>query len=140
MKVLVISSSFRKKGNTDILADQFAKGAEENGNEVEVIRLRDYPLNFCMGCYACVKLGRCIQKDGFNDLFPKMMAADAICFSAPTYFYSIDGRMKTLFDRCVTIYGKMKNKDFYYMTASQEFRKENIESVFTAVPRFCPLL
>lgn len=55
-KVLVITSSFRKNGNTDILADQFAKGARENGNDVEAIHLRDHKLNFCMGCYACVKL------------------------------------------------------------------------------------
>lgn len=135
-KVLVITSSFRKHGNTDILAEQFAKGAQEKGNDVEVIYLRDYTLNFCMGCYACVKLGKCIQKDDFNDIFPKMMEADVICFSSPTYFYSIDGRMKTLFDRCVTIYGKMKDKDFYYLTASQAFEKQDIESVFTAFHGF----
>lgn len=135
-KVLVITSSFRKNGNTDILADQFARGARENGNDVEVIHLRDYKLNYCMGCWACVKLGRCIQKDDFNALFPKLMEADAICFAAPTYFYNVDGRMKTFFDRCVTIYGRMTDKDFYYLTASQSYSKADIESVFTAFHGF----
>ena len=133
---MVITSSSRKNGNTDILADQFAKGARENGNEVEVIHLRDYKLNYCLGCWACVKLGHCIQKDDFNALFPKMMEADAICFAAPTYFYSIDGRMKTFFDRCVTIYGRMRDKDFYYLTASQSNSKADIESVFTTFHGF----
>lgn len=91
-KVLIITSSFRRNGNTDILADQFAKGARENGNDVEIIHLRDYNINYCMGCGACVKLGRCIQKDDFNSLFPKMMETDVICFAAPTYFYNVDGR------------------------------------------------
>lgn len=135
-KVLVITSSFRKNGNTDILASQFADGALKNGHEVEMVHLRDLKLNFCMGCYACVKLERCIQKDDYNTLFPKMMDADAICFAAPTYFYSVDGRMKTLFDRCVTIYGKLKDKDFYYITASQDYERENIESVFTTFHGF----
>lgn len=136
-KVLVITSSFRKNGNTDILADQFAKGAGENGNDVEVIHLRDYKINYCMGCMACVELGRCVQKnDDFNSIFPKLMEADSICFAAPTYFYNIDGRMKTFFDRCVTIYGRMRDKDFYYLTASQSYSKTDIDSVFTAFHSF----
>lgn len=135
-KVLVIASSSRKNGNTDILAHQFAKGAEEQGNEVETVFLRDYDISFCLGCWACKKIGKCVQKDDFNLLWPKMMEADVVCFSAPTYFYSVDGRMKTFFDRCVTIYGKLAHKDFYYLTASHSSSRSDIESVFTAFHGF----
>lgn len=44
-KVLIIAGSPRKNGNSDLLARQFAKGAEENGNEVEIVYLRDNKLN-----------------------------------------------------------------------------------------------
>lgn len=135
-KVLIITSSTRKNGNSDILAQQFAKGAEDSNNSVEIIHLRNYKIDFCLGCWACTKLNKCIQKDDFNDLWPKMMDADVICFSAPTYFYSIDGRMKTFFDRCVTIYGKMSNKDFYYLTSAQTDYNEDIESVFVTFHGF----
>lgn len=47
-----------------------------------------------------------------------------------TYFYSIDGRMKTFLDRIITTYGKMRNKDFYYITTSQDSNRQSLESVF----------
>ena len=58
-KVLVISSSLRNKSNSEILARQAAKGAEDAGHEVEFITLKDKTLNFCKGCLACQKTMRC---------------------------------------------------------------------------------
>lgn len=136
-KVLLIASSSRKNGNTDLLAQQFAKGAEESGNKVEMLYLRDYKFGYCLGCWVCSNNGGdCVQKDDINHLYPKLLEADVIVFAAPTYFYSIDGRMKTFFDRMVTIYGRMHDKDFYYITASQSNSREDIESVFTAFHGF----
>ena len=52
-KVLIISASPRKNGNSDLLCDEFAKGAIEAGHEVEKIRLAEKKVGFCTGCYAC---------------------------------------------------------------------------------------
>ena len=52
-KILVISASPRKGGNSDLLCDQFAKGAREAGHEVEKIRLAEKKVGYCTGCYAC---------------------------------------------------------------------------------------
>ena len=58
--VLIISTSPRKGGNSDTLAEEFAKGAREAGNQVEKIELYDKTIGFCKGCLACQKTLRCV--------------------------------------------------------------------------------
>ena len=53
-KVLILSSTPRKNGNSEMLAEAFAKGAAENGNQVEMVYLRDKSYSFCKGCMACL--------------------------------------------------------------------------------------
>ena len=63
-KVLIISSSPRKGGNSDLLCDGFEKGALEAGNEVEKIFLKDKTVHPCTGCSVCSMYGKpCPQKD-----------------------------------------------------------------------------
>ena len=63
-KVLIVSASPRKGGNSDLLCDQFLQGAKEAGNEAEKIFLRDKKINYCMGCGACQSNGgKCVQMD-----------------------------------------------------------------------------
>ena len=54
--ILIISASGRKGGNSDLLCDQFAKGAAEAGHAVEKVRLAEKNVGFCTGCYACQKM------------------------------------------------------------------------------------
>ena len=54
MNILILSGSPRKGGNTDLLAEAFAKGAAEHHN-VEIVSVRDYKVNPCLGCNACLK-------------------------------------------------------------------------------------
>lgn len=60
-KVLIISSSPRKGGNSETLATAFAKGAREAGNQVETVYLREKQVGLCKGCLACLKLGHCVS-------------------------------------------------------------------------------
>ena len=62
-KILILSASPRKNGNSDLLCRQFKKGAEESGHEVEQIYLYDKKIGFCRACYACFKTGRCVMQD-----------------------------------------------------------------------------
>lgn len=63
-KVLIISSSPRRHGNSDTLCDEFKKGAEESGNAVEKLFLADKKVGYCRGCETCSSLGNpCPQKD-----------------------------------------------------------------------------
>ena len=126
-KVLVISGSPRKGGNSDTLCDQFIKGANEAENDVEKIFIRDKKINFCTGCYACKKDGNCIQKDDMAEILGEIMMADVVLMATPVYFYTMDGQMKTLIDRTVPLYSRMKNKDMYFIAAAAESSKSALE-------------
>lgn len=119
-KVLIISSSPRKGGNTDMLCDRFADGAREAGNDVEKIRLSDCSISFCRGCETCIKSGKCVIKDDAPDIAQRMTDADVIVLSSPVYFYTIDAQMKALIDRTVPFYQRMTGKSFYYIVAAAD--------------------
>ena len=84
-RVIVISTSLRHGSNSDMLADKFVEGALSAGNEVEKISLAGKEIQFCKGCFACQKLGRCVIKDDVNDIMAKVLEADVICWATPTF-------------------------------------------------------
>ena len=91
-KVLIISGSPRKGGNSDLLCDEFMRGALESGNEVEKIRVAEKKISFCSACYYCRQSGGvCAKKDDMADILQKVIDADVIVLASPVYFYSIDG-------------------------------------------------
>lgn len=93
--VLIVSSSPRKNGNSETLADAFAKGAREAGHSVETVHLREKQLGFCKGCLACLKLGHCVIQDDAVEIVAKMHDADVLVFATPVYYYSVCGQLKT---------------------------------------------
>ena len=102
--VLIISTSLRRGGNSEALADEFARGAREAGNKVEKIELYGKIIGFCKGCLACQNTQRCVIHDDANIIVQKMLAADAIVFATPIYYYEMCGQMKTLLDRANPLY------------------------------------
>lgn len=98
-RVLIISSSPRKGGNSEMLALSFAKGAQEAGHDVEIIRLREKHYGFCKGCLACQKTGSCVIHDDAVEIAAKMHDAHTLVFATPVYYYSISGQLKTMLDR-----------------------------------------
>ncbi len=119
-KVLILSGSPRKGGNTEILCSRFAEGACDAGHEVETIRVCDKDIHFCTGCDYCVKSGKCVYKDDMNEIREKMMAADVIVFSSPVYFYTISAQIKALIDRMVPFYTELQNKEIYIIVAAAD--------------------
>ena len=97
MKVLIISSSPRKGGNSDVLCDQFAKGAAAAGHDVESVSLREKKLSPCRACYACMENHICAINDDMAEIFPKLVATDVIVLASPVYFYSICSHYLILF-------------------------------------------
>ena len=92
--ILVISASLRNGSNSDMLADEFMRGALESGNKAEKIALRGKSINFCKGCLACQKTGKCVVNDVMAEILPKMQQADVICFASPVYFMICAGSLK----------------------------------------------
>ena len=104
-KVVILSSSPRKGGNSEALAAAFAKGAQETGNQVETVYLREKQYGFCKGCLTCQKLGYCVIKDDAVEIAAKMHDADVLVFATPVYYYSVSGQLKTMLDRANPLFG-----------------------------------
>lgn len=126
-KVLILSGSPRKNGNSDILCDEFMKGAIESGNDVEKIRVSEKSIGYCRACYACKK-GACVIKDDMAEVLQKMIDADVIVLASPVYFYSIDAQLKTLIDRTVARWTEVKDKEFYYIVTAADAELQSAET------------
>ena len=114
--VLILSGSPRKGGNSDLLCDAFAKGAQEAGNEVEKIRVAAKKVAPCSACYYCRDHeGKCVHQDDMVEILQKMIDADVLVLASPVYFYSIDAQLKAVIDRTVARWLEVKNKEFYYI-------------------------
>jgi multimeric flavodoxin WrbA len=102
MKVLGISTSPRKDGNTALLIKTIFGELEQHGIETELLQVAGQPVRGCRACYACFKNRdhKCVIKDDFiNDYIAKMEAADGIILGSPTYFADVNTEMKALIDR-----------------------------------------
>ena len=120
-KVLILSSSPRRGGNSDTLCDEFMRGAAESNHEVEKIFLRDKTIQ-----------KPCPQKDDAAEIIEKMVDADVIVMATPVYFYTISAQMKTLIDRCCGRYTEMNGKEFYFIvTAAEDDRKKMLRTIDT---------
>lgn len=128
-KVLVLSSSPRKGGNSDFLCDEFVRGAKEAGNEVTKIFLKDKKINYCTGCGFCNTndYTACAQKDDMKEILDLMVEADVIVMATPVYFYTMCAQMKTLIDRCCSRYTRIRNKEFYFIITAADGNQKALE-------------
>ena len=126
-KVLVLSASPRKGGNSDLLCDEFMRGAQEDGNTAEKVFLRDRNIRYCTGCGVCNNTHKCVQKDDMAEILEKMVDADVIVMATPVYFYTMDAQMKTLIDRTVPRYTEITDKDFYFIVTAADTDRSMLE-------------
>lgn len=116
--VLIVTASLRAGSNSDALADAFARGAREGGHMVEVVSLKGKKVNFCQGCLACLKTGKCMIADDAVAIAEQIGRADVVVFASPVYYYSVAGQLKTLLDRCNALYGRKYSFREVYLLAS----------------------
>jgi multimeric flavodoxin WrbA len=104
-KVLVLLGSPRKKGNSAILADRISKGAKAAGAKVETVFLHGLKIAPCNSCYTCQKENSkgCAIKDAMQDLYPKLLAADAWVIASPVYWFTMSAQTKLFMDRCFAL-------------------------------------
>lgn len=132
--VLVLSTSPRKGGNSDALADAFVRGAQEAGNQVEKITLYDKTIGFCKGCLSCQNTQRCIIRDDADAITQKMLTADVIAFTTPIYYYGMCGQMKTLLDRANPLFpAAYQFRDIYLLAAAAEADEHTVDGAVTGL-------
>ena len=133
-KVLIISSSPRKGGNSETLAAAFAKGAQEAGHQVEAVFLREKQVGFCKGCLACLKLGYCVIQDDAVEIAAKMHDANVLVFATPVYYYCVSGQLKTMLDRANPLFGTdYAFTKAYLLATAAEDAPETVEGTVKAV-------
>lgn len=135
--VLIISGSPRKGGNTDLLCDAFARGAEEAGGRVEKIFLADYRIDYFSEADEQRVGDRAGEAgDDVPMLVDKMVHADVIVLASPVYYMNITGQLKTFIDRTFGRYREMKDKEFFYLTACADPEESTAEWAVNAFRGF----
>lgn len=120
-KIVAVTSSPRKNGNSEILAQRFADGAKSAGHEVKFVAVRDIGLKFCTGCLYCNSHDRCVLDDGMNALYGEFQTADVLVFATPVYYYAVCGQLKTFLDRLNPLFVREnKFKDVYLLAAAAD--------------------
>lgn len=108
-RITVFMASPRKNGNSDKLANAFIKGAENANNCVNIIVIRDYNINGCIGCEYCYEHnGECSQKDDMQRVYSILETTDVVVFATPIYYQSFPAQLKAVIDR-------------FYVTENREF-------------------
>ncbi len=108
MKILVLTGSPRKNGNSNILAENFIKGAQEAGHEVVRFDSAFRNVHTCVACDSCGTKGQCVFKDDFEIVKENLINADMVVFSSPVYYFGISAQLKTVIDRFYSINGEIQ--------------------------------
>jgi multimeric flavodoxin WrbA len=112
-KILILSGSPKKNGNTSILVRWFCEGASSQNALIETIHAAflKYKAPGCTSCRICqqTKSYACAINDDARDVLSKMIAADCIVMATPLYFFSASAQLKIIFDRMFSLY-KWNNK------------------------------
>lgn len=133
-RVLVLSTSPRKGGNSDTLADEFIRGAQEAGHQVEKIPLRDKTIGFCKGCLTCQSTQHCVIRDDGDTIAQTMLTADVIVFATPIYYYGMSGQMKTMLDRTNPLFSAdYQFRDIYLLAAAAEEDEHTVDGAVTGL-------
>ena len=130
--VVILSSSPRKNGNSDLLCREFEKGAKEAGHNVEYIRVAEKNIGYCIGCYACRNNGKCFKNDDMQQICESILNADVIVFATPVYFYTMSAQLKTLIDRLTPVYENVR-ADIYLFATAWDSNVENLELTLESI-------
>lgn len=108
MKIVVLTGSPRQNGNTSHMAAQFIKGAKEVGHEVYRFDCAKHKISGCVACNVCGMDGKCVLRDDFDELRPKLLEADMVVFATPMYYFGFSSQLKAVIDRFYAINGSIK--------------------------------
>lgn len=114
MKIVVLKGSPRHNGNSNSLADEFIRGAKENGHEIFEFDCTRHKVGGCLGCDKCGMRNPCVQRDDFDLLRPELIDADVIVFATPIYYFGVSGQLKNVIDRFYSAHDVMGHKKTYF--------------------------
>ena len=110
MKIVVLTGSPRRNGNTNHLAGQFVKGAEEAGHEVYRFDCAQRKVSPCIACNRCGMNGPCVFRDDFEQLRPHLASVDVVVFATPMFYFGFSSQLKAVIDRFYALNGQIKGR------------------------------
>lgn len=110
MKIIVLEGSPNQHGSSNMLADNFIRGAEEAGHTVKVIDAAHADIHPCIGCIHCGYEGPCVQKDDVEKFRQDILEADMMVFVTPLYYYGMSAQLKILIDRFCAFNSSIQRK------------------------------
>ena len=129
--VLIISTSLRGGSNSELLAQECRRGAEEAGHKVTFLSLKGKKIQYCIGCLACQKTEKCVLKDDAAEFVEQVKNADILVFATPIYYYEMCGQMKTLLDRLNPLYpSDYKFRKVYMIATAADGSDEAFEKAY----------
>ncbi len=118
-RVLIIEGSPRKNGNSQLLCEAFQKGAQDAGHLVDLVRIQEKKIGFCMACDGCMRNGgMCVLRDDMADVLKLFQESDVLVLATPVYFYGVSAQIKTFIDRTYPIWQNLGQKDVYYIVSA----------------------
>ena len=103
-KIVVITGSPRKDGNSFAMTDAFIRAAQAKGHTVTRFDAAMMNVGGCHACETCYKTGKaCSFDDDFNQIAPAVLEADTIVFTTPVYWYSIPAQIKGVIDKMYSL-------------------------------------
>lgn len=104
-KVLILNGSPRKNGNTEMLVNSFAEGAEMSNNEIYKMDIQQMDIKPCLGCLQGGKCKEtpCVQNDDMNLIYPLYVESDIMVFASPLYYWSFSAQLKMVIDRLFAV-------------------------------------
>lgn len=110
MKIVVITGSPRKNGNSFAMTEAFIQETEHRGHSVERFDAAFLKIGGCHACMTCYKTGKaCSFDDDFNPIADAILEADAVVYTMPVYWYSIPAQIKGVIDRIFSLVVGGKN-------------------------------
>lgn len=132
MQILVLKSSGNQYGSSNMLADEFIRGAKENGHSVTEYDVAHKDIRPCLGCNHCGMNAPCVQKDDYeNELQDLIRSADMLVFVMPVYYYNWTAQLKAVVDRFYSFTGELTR--MHKKTALLTVAWNNTDSAFEIV-------
>ena len=140
-RILVINGSYRDDGVIDRVVAVAVTALQNSGAEVEQVRLREYPIEFCLNCRACTQQpgeapGLCVHQDGMGELVERIERADALILASPTNFGSVTAVFKRFMERLVVYAYWPWGKPYPRFRKAGATRKKAVLIASSAAPGF----
>ncbi len=110
MKIVVIKGSPHKNGSSNMLAEQFIKGAQEAGHTIIEMDAAHMDMHPCIGCEHCGMNGECVHKDDNHVIRDALLNSDMVVFVTPIYYFGMSAQLKMVIDRFYSYTTRLSGK------------------------------